>query len=80
MNGDFVAELKRRSPDNLVLVLSDDPGAILELDLTRKQLHRWDSDSRGRKFEGGINDIVMTASGGAYATGFGPYLDPRRPW
>jgi sugar lactone lactonase YvrE len=80
MNGDFLAELKRRSPDNsLVLVLSDDPGAILELDLTRKQLHRWDSDSRGRKFEGGINDIVMTASGGAYATGFGPYLDPPTP-
>ncbi len=32
-----------------------------------------------RKFEGGINDIVVTANGGAYATVFGPYPDPPIP-
>src|SRR5690349_4424749 len=40
------------------LACTSDPGAILELDLTGKQLRRWDTDSNGRKFEGGINDIV----------------------
>lgn len=49
-----------------------DHGAILEVDMTGKQLRRWDADSNGKKFEGGINDIVVTATGGAYATVFGP--------
>jgi sugar lactone lactonase YvrE len=62
-----------------LLACTDDPGAILELDMTGKQLRRWDTDSNGRKFEGGINDIVVTASGGAYATVFGPYPDPPIP-
>ena len=31
--------------------------------------------SNGKKFDGGINDIVVTANGGAYATVFGPYAD-----
>src|SRR5947207_3599168 len=44
-----------------------------------KQLRRWDADSSGRKFEGGINDIVVTANGNAYATVFGPYADPPIP-
>ena len=62
-----------------LLACTNDPGAILELDLTGKQLRRWDSDSNGNKFVGGINDIVVTANGGAYATVFGPYADPPIP-
>jgi gluconolactonase len=62
-----------------LLACTNDPGAILELDMTGKQLRRWDADSNGRKFEGGINDIVVTANGGAYATVFGPYADPPTP-
>ena len=58
-----------------LLACTNDPGAILELDLTGKQLRRWDADSNGNKFAGGINDIVVTANGGAYATVFGPYKD-----
>jgi gluconolactonase len=38
-----------------------------------KQLHRWVADDKGRKFSGGINDVVVTLNGGAYATVFGPY-------
>ena len=62
-----------------LLACTNDPGAILELDMTGKQLRRWDADSNGRKFDGGINDIVVTANGGAYATIFGPYADPPTP-
>jgi gluconolactonase len=62
-----------------LLACTNDPGAILELDLTGKQLQRWDADSNGKKFDGGINDIVATANGGAYATVFGPYADPPTP-
>ena len=56
-----------------LLACTDAHGAILELDLNGKELHRWDSDDKGRPFEGGINDVVVTANGGAYATVFGPY-------
>src|SRR5438045_5149799 len=42
-----------------LLACTNDPGAILELDLNGKQLRRWDADSNGRKFVGGINDIVV---------------------
>ena len=62
-----------------LLACTNDPGAILELDLAGKQLRRWDNDSDGRKFEGGINDIAVAANGGAYATVFGPYPDPPVP-
>jgi gluconolactonase len=62
-----------------LLACTNDPGAVLELDMTGKQLRRWDADSKGRKFDGGINDIVVTANGGAYATIFGPYADPPIP-
>ena len=62
-----------------LLACTNDPGAILELDMTGKQLRRWDTDSNGKKFDGGINDIVVTANGGAYATVFGPYADPPIP-
>jgi gluconolactonase len=58
-----------------LLACTEEHGAILELDLTGKQLHRWDADKNGKPFEGGINDIVVTANGGAYATVFGPYAD-----
>src|SRR5690349_22528608 len=62
-----------------LVACTNDPGAILELDMTGKQLRRWDADSKGKKFVGGINDIVVTANGGAYATVFGPYADPPTP-
>jgi sugar lactone lactonase YvrE/pimeloyl-ACP methyl ester carboxylesterase len=55
-----------------LLACTDNHGAILELDMNGKQLRRWDADSRGNKFEGGINDVMVTAHGGAYATVFGP--------
>jgi gluconolactonase len=55
-----------------LLACTDDPGAILELDMNGKLLRRWDADAAGRPFKGGINDVVVTAKGGAYATIFGP--------
>ncbi len=58
-----------------LLACTEEHGAILELDMTGKQLRRWDADKNGRPFDGGINDIVVTANGGAYATVFGPYKD-----
>jgi gluconolactonase len=57
-----------------MLACTDDPGAILELDMNGKQLHRWDTDSAGGKMAGGINDVVVTAKDGVYATVFGPYV------
>lgn len=56
-----------------LVACTDEHGAILELDMTGKLLHRWDADDRERKFAGGINDVVVAANGGAYATVFGPY-------
>ena len=61
------------------LLACSDHGAILELDMKGKQLRRWDADSKGKKFVGGINDIVVTANGGAYATVFGPYTSNTEP-
>jgi gluconolactonase len=58
-----------------LLACTDEHGAILELDLAGKQLRRWDADKNGKPFDGGINDIVVTANGGAYATVFGPYAN-----
>jgi gluconolactonase len=59
------------------LIACDDVhGAILEVDLKGNQLHRWDTDSNGRKLYGGINDLVIAANGGVYATLSGPYVDP----
>jgi len=51
-----------------LLACTEEHGAILELDMTGKQLRRWDADKNGKPFDGGINDIVVTANGGAYAT------------
>src|SRR6266566_6113398 len=62
-----------------LLACTEEHGAILELDMTGKQLRRWDADQNGKTFDGGINDIVVTANGGAYATVFGPYGDPPIP-
>ncbi len=59
----------------LLIACTSDPGAILEVDLTGKQLRKWQVDRDGKAFDGGINDIVVTAAGGAYATVFGPFLD-----
>lgn len=56
-----------------LLACTAEHGAILELDLTGKLLNRWDADDKGNAFTGGINDVVITAHGGAYATVFGPY-------
>jgi gluconolactonase len=56
-----------------LIACTNDPGAILETDLNGKQLRRWDTDASGGKFVGGINDIVVTANGGAYATIFGVF-------
>src|SRR6059036_4222595 len=33
-----------------LLACTNDPGAILELDMTGKQLRRWDADKNGKKF------------------------------
>ena len=59
-----------------LIACDDENGAILEVDTTGKQLRRWDTDSNGQKLDGGINDIVVTANGGAYATLSGPFVDP----
>ena len=59
-----------------LIACTNDPGAIIEVDLTGKELRRWSEDSDGRKFDGGINDVVVAANGGAYATVFGPFVDP----
>jgi gluconolactonase len=56
-----------------LVACTDEHGAILELDMTGKQLRRWDADDKGSAFAGGINDVTVTANGGAYATVFGPY-------
>ena len=56
---------------NLLLACTAEHGAILEVDLSGKQLRRWDADDRGNKFDGGINDVMVTANGSAYATVFG---------
>ena len=59
-----------------LIACTNDPGAIIEVDMTGKQLRRWDADAKGAKFDGGINDLVVTANGGVYATVFGPFVDP----
>lgn len=65
------------TPQKTLLIACTEPrGAIIEVDLSGKQLRRWDADGSSRAFDGGINDIVVTANGGAYATVFGPYVDP----
>lgn len=59
-----------------LLACSAEPGAILELDMTGKELRRWSTDDKGAAFTGGINDVVVAPDGGAYATVFGSNVDP----
>ena len=59
-----------------LIACTNDPGAILEVDMTGKKLRRWDAEGSGRKFDGGINDVVVAANGGVYATVFGPLHKP----
>jgi len=47
-----------------LLACTEEHGAILELDMTGKQLRRWDADKNGNPFDGGINDIAVTDNGG----------------
>jgi gluconolactonase len=58
-----------------LLACTDNHGAILELDMSGKQLRRWDKDIKGNPFLGGINDVMVAANGAAYATVFGPPED-----
>ena len=57
----------------LIIACTNDPGAIIEADMSGKELRRWDVDDKGSKFAGGINDVVVAPNGGMYATVFGPY-------
>src|SRR5690242_12031621 len=59
-----------------LIACDDAKGAIIETDMSGKQIRRWDTDSTGKKLDGGINDIVVTAKGGAYATLSGLFTDP----
>ena len=56
------------------MIACSDHGAILELDMNGKQLRRWDADSTGKKLDA-MNDLVVAANGGIYATVCGPYND-----
>lgn len=58
-----------------LIACTNDPGAIIETDLNGKQLRQWDTDAAGGKLVGGINDIVVTGNGGAYATIFGVFSE-----
>lgn len=59
-----------------LIACDDEKGAIIEVDMTGKELRRWDVDGNGQKLVGGINDIVITENGGAYATLSGLFVDP----
>jgi gluconolactonase len=59
-----------------LLACDDEHGAILELNMAGKELRRWEVDSKGQKLDGGINDIVVTANGGVYATLSGLFVNP----
>lgn len=69
-NHNGLAYTKQRT---FLLACTAEKGAILELDMQGKILRRWDADNKGRPFTGGINDLMVTANGGAYATVFGTY-------
>jgi gluconolactonase len=59
-----------------LIACDDEKGEIIEVDMAGKELHRWDVDGNGQKLTGGINDIVVTENGGAYATLSGLFVDP----
>jgi gluconolactonase len=60
------------------LITCSDHGAILEILMTGKQLRRWDTDSSGNKLIS-MNDVVVTAADGAYATVWGPSIPMNEP-
>jgi len=45
-----------------LIACDDADGAIIEVDMSGKQIRRWDADGNGKKLYGGINDIVVTKS------------------
>ena len=53
------------------LIACSDKGAMLEVDMTGKLLRHWETDAAGRRLVS-MNDVVVTAAGGAYATDWGP--------
>ena len=59
-----------------LIACDNEHGIIIEVDLKGKELRRWETDSNGHKLDGGINDIVITPNGGAYATLSGLFVDP----
>jgi sugar lactone lactonase YvrE len=61
-----------------LLIACSDRGAILEVDMNGKQLRRWDTDSSGNRLIS-MNDVVVTASDGAYATVWGPNIPMTDP-
>jgi gluconolactonase len=61
--------------NTFLIMCSADPGAIIETDINGKEIRRWTADNKGNKFVGGLNDVVVTENGGAYATIFGPNTD-----
>jgi gluconolactonase len=60
------------------LIACSDQGAMLEVDMSGKLLRRWDTDSAGKKLIS-MNDVVVTAAGGAYATVWGPNIPTTDP-
>lgn len=60
----------------LIACLDLKNAAIIETDLQGKELRRWDADSEGRRFDGGVNDFVVAKDGGVYATICGPFATP----
>ncbi|MGB8418668.1 SMP-30/gluconolactonase/LRE family protein [Paraburkholderia sp.] len=60
--------------NTFLIMCSADPGMIIETEINGKEIRRWTADNKGNKFVGGLNDVVVAANGGAYATIFGPYI------
>src|SRR5213596_1007608 len=62
-----------------LLGCTNEPGASRGLGMTGKQLRRWAAERHGKKFDGRLNDIVVTANGAAYAQVLGPSDKPTTP-
>jgi sugar lactone lactonase YvrE len=50
---------------NTFLLACTQRGAIVEVDLQGKLIHRWDGDDTGAPFDGGINDVAVAPDRGA---------------
>lgn len=57
-----------------MIACANDPGALIEADMTGKELRRWTKDADGSPFSGGVNDVVPAGNGGLYASVFGPWV------